>query len=144
MNRKLKKNKNFSPCNIEDNDELFPNGIFEFNISKMIDHIQDRKNEFPIGQIFVAEHQNFVSEHLDESTVNNADLNRPLLVAEISPGRYNVLDGHHRIEKAKRRGVECLPAFKTSPQVHTLFLTSKESYETYVDYWNEKLKERCE
>lgn len=140
MNRKLKKNKNFSPCKVGDNDELFPNGIFEFNISKLIGYIQHRKNEFPIAQIFVSEHQNFGSDHLDESTVLNADLSRPLIVAEISPGQYNVIDGHHRIEKATRLGIESLPAFKTSPEVHTLFLTSKKSYETYVDYWNEKLR----
>lgn len=141
MNRKLKKYKNFSPCNVGDNDELFPNGIFEFNISKLIEYIQHRKNELHIAQILVAEHQNFGSDHLDESTVVNADLTIPLIVAEISPGRFSVIDGHHRIEKATRLGIESLPAFKTSPQVHTRFLTSKESYEAYVNYWNEKNKE---
>ena len=33
--RKLKTNRRFTPCPIDDEDELYPNGIFVFNITKM-------------------------------------------------------------------------------------------------------------
>jgi hypothetical protein len=37
---KLKIIKKFTPCPIDDGDELFPNGIFEFNITKMLSFIE--------------------------------------------------------------------------------------------------------
>ncbi len=39
--RKLKININFQPCPIDDEDELYPNGIFVFNITKMAEYIQN-------------------------------------------------------------------------------------------------------
>jgi len=40
LNRKLKINKRFAPCPEEDGDELYPNGIFVFNITKLVEYIQ--------------------------------------------------------------------------------------------------------
>ena len=34
--KKLKADDNFTPCPINDGDELYPNGIFVFNITKML------------------------------------------------------------------------------------------------------------
>jgi hypothetical protein len=36
--RKLRLNKNFHPCEVNENEELCPNGIFVFNISRIILH----------------------------------------------------------------------------------------------------------
>jgi hypothetical protein len=38
---KLKIDNAFTPCPVADGDELFPNGIFEFNITKMVEYIQN-------------------------------------------------------------------------------------------------------
>jgi hypothetical protein len=38
--RKLKLNKNFVPCEVSENEEMFRLGIFEFNISRILEHIQ--------------------------------------------------------------------------------------------------------
>ena len=38
-NRILSLNKNYTPCPAVENDELYPNGIFVFNISTIIEHI---------------------------------------------------------------------------------------------------------
>jgi len=35
------------------------------------------------------------SEGLNELAVIEADLTRPVILAEIAPGRYNLIDGHH-------------------------------------------------
>ena len=34
-----------------------------------------------------------------ESTIAAAELSRPVILAEISPGRYNLIDGNHRMAK---------------------------------------------
>jgi hypothetical protein len=50
-----------------------------------------------------------------------------------------VIDGHHRLESAYRRGITKILAYKVCPKTHAEFLTSKEAYEDYVRYWNAKL-----
>lgn len=40
MTRLLKYDANFTACSTESGDELFPNGIFELNITKMLKYIR--------------------------------------------------------------------------------------------------------
>ena len=80
------------------------------------------------------------SSNLTESHIDNNDISIPVILAEVSPGRYNVIDGNHRIEKAHRAGVNQLPAYMIKPEVHTRFLTSMKAYNAYIDYWNSKIK----
>ncbi|MBV5328211.1 MAG: ParB N-terminal domain-containing protein [Chlorobium sp.] len=68
------------------------------------------------------------------------DVAKPVIVAEISPGRFNVIDGNHRMEKARRLGIERIPAFKLSPEQHLQFLTTEKGYLAYIEYWNGKMK----
>jgi len=42
---------------------------------------------------------------LDESHLAGIDLSQPVILAEIAPGRFNVIDGNHRMEKARRSGI---------------------------------------
>jgi len=82
-----------------------------------------------------------------------ADLSRPVILAEIAPDRlhhgypnisndyysrgYNLIDGHHRLMKAKQSGVEKLRAYVVSMEQHIPYMT--EGFEEYVEYWNSKL-----
>ena len=114
--KKIRVNKNFSPCPVSDEDELYRNGIFEFNITKIIEYIHK----------------------------NSADIRRePVAVkdfcAEIALGRYNLIDGNHRMEKARRVGLVSLMAYKMDVERHMKFLTDKKAYVSYVEYWNSKL-----
>ena len=51
LTRKLKIDSRFTPCSIEDGDELFPNGIFVFNITKMTEYITN--HEIPCEEVQV-------------------------------------------------------------------------------------------
>lgn len=138
MNRNLKISKNFSPCSIDDGDELYPNGIFNFNITKMAEYIQNQ--DITCEEVFVRDYSRgsskFKEDHLD-----TVDVAKPVIVAEISPGRYNVIDGNHRMEKARRLGIEKIKAYKLNPEQHLQFLTTEKGYLAYIEYWNSKLKE---
>jgi hypothetical protein len=79
------------------------------------------------------------SEMLNELAVVAADLTRPAILAEISPGRYNLIDGNHRAAKARRDGVPSIPAYRIRCPEHVAFLTSIRAYEAYVEYWNSKV-----
>lgn len=137
MHRKLKVSKRFTPCPVDDGEEMYPNGIFVFNITKMTDYIQD--NGFLCEEIQVKDYRNhskFNEEHLP-----TVDVTKPLIIAEISPGRYSVIDGNHRLEKARRQGHDKLPAYRVTPEQHLQFLTTEQGYLAYIEYWNGKLKD---
>lgn len=136
---KLELDRTFQPCPAEPGDELYPNGIFEFNITRLLSFIEVNVDRFPIERVGVADIPNFESERLDQETISSADLLRPILLAEISPGRFNLIDGHHRVAKASREGVRTLPARRVACPLHVRFLTSARAYERYVEYWNGKV-----
>ena len=140
----LKLDKSFQPCASEPGDELYPNGIFIFNITRLMAFIEAYMDEFPVEPVELADIPDFGEEHLNEDAVLAADPSRPILLAEISPGRYNVIDGNHRVAKARREGAASLPAVRVHCPQHVPFLTTARGYVAYVEYWNSKLKDAIE
>ncbi len=138
--RKFKLNKKFIPVICDTEDELFPNGIFEFNITKLLKYIHANRHNFQPEAIKIQSLSIFNSRRLNESVVCHADLANPIILAEISPNTFNVIDGHHRLEKARRQNINEILAYKVCAEQHINFLTSVRAYESYVHYWNEKLK----
>jgi hypothetical protein len=138
----LEADQTFEPCPTEEGDELFPNGIFEFNITKMQGYIRDNAGFFPVTEAVVNDFPRAFSR-LDEAYVDSADITKPVILAEIAPNRFNVIDGHHRMEKARRLGVQTLPAYKLAMPQHIRFLVSRRGYEAYVGYWNGKIQPMC-
>jgi hypothetical protein len=135
---KLKLNPKFQPCPVDDRDEIYPNGFFHFNITKLFEFIQ--KNNFPVEHVSVQEiRSDLKADILDQDTIKTANLQNPIILAEISPNRFNVIDGNHRVEKAFRDSLSNIPAYRISPKDHVQFLTDEKSYKAYVRYWNDKL-----
>jgi hypothetical protein len=136
---RLELDPSFEPCETVDGDELYPNGIFEFNITRLSAHIA-AKSQFHVELIALDDiSYGGTSPGLNELTIAAADLSRPVILAEISPGRYNLIDGNHRVAKARRNGVPRIPAFRIPCPEHVAFLTSTRAYEKYVEYWNSKV-----
>lgn len=140
MIQKLKADANFVPYPVLDEDELFPNGFFEFNISRLLEYLESNTTDADIVEISVPKFDHEFSV-LNESHVETVDISRPVVFAEISPGRYNLIDGHHRMEKARRHGVDTIRAYKLTVRQHIVFLTSKKAYLSYIEYWNGKVKQ---
>jgi len=81
------------------------------------------------------------SSSLDEYHLENLQIFEPIIMAEIAPGNYNLIDGHHRVERAKRLGMDNLHVYKLTVDQHIEFLTDKRAYLAYIAYWNDKLEE---
>ena len=139
LEKPLKIDDDFLPCLVAAGDELYPNGIFVFNISKIIEYIQRNPDSVPLEELAVRDFSQSFSS-VNESHVGSVEVSKPVILAEISPGRYNLIDGHHRMEKACRMGINSVRAYKLNVHQHMRFLISKESYEAYVGYWNSKIK----
>jgi hypothetical protein len=103
MQKRFKINKDFKPCPADDGDEFFANGIFTFNISEMIAHIQNNPDVFTPETIVVKEIYS-TSSHINEDHLDSVDVSKPVVLAEIAPDLYNLIDGHHGAEKAVRVG----------------------------------------
>ena len=140
MVKMLKIDNDFTPCPCKSGDELFPNGIFEFNITKIVEYIQKNIDNITVEEVSV---NDFFKEFssIDESHVDSVDISLPVLLAEISPGRYNIIDGNHRMEKARRLGVNRTPAYRLNVKQHIKFLTNKKAYVAYIEYWNGKARQ---
>ena len=140
MAKRLKVDNDFTPCPAATGDELFPNGIFEFNITKLLEYIQQNSGSITLEEVAVCDFPKCFSS-INEAHMDSVELSQPVVLAEICPGRYNLIDGHHRMEKARRLGVKSIPAYKLHVEQHMQFLTDKKAYVAYVEYWNSKLKQ---
>ena len=138
MPKKLRYNPNFIPIALDDGDEYMPNGIFIFNITKMIADIDTNPDAYTRHKISVTAYRTGFA-NLNEEHIPNVDISIPIIVAEIRPGEYTVIDGRHRLEKAYREGIAELKAYILPPEQHTRFLTTKKGYEAYIQYWNSKI-----
>ena len=104
----------------------------------MIEYIQDNPGLFTPEVIYVKKIYS-TSPHINETHLDSVDVSKPVILAEIAPDRYNLIDGHHRAEKAIRQKIETIKAYRLlKAQQHIQFLNSHEGYEKYVDYWNDK------
>jgi hypothetical protein len=135
----LSVDKSYVPAFTDDGDELYPNGIFVFNITKMIEYILKHKDDIALERIEVRVYRSGLSK-LTETQIDKTDITVPIILAEISPGRYNVIDGNHRLEKAYRMEVSHITAYKLKPEQHIPFLTSLNECHAYIEYWNSKIK----
>ena len=137
---RLKADKRFTPHPLEPEEEVFRNGIFHFNITKMRSYILLHPNEFIIESIIISDLE---SAHvdIDENSIQSVQIKEPIILAEISTGRYNVIDGNHRLEKARRSGQLEIEAYRLKPRQHLMFLTTHKAYASYIEYWNGKVKE---
>jgi hypothetical protein len=138
--KKLQVDKHFTPFPVHDDDELFPNGIFEFNITRLLEDIQNNPDRYTVEEIAAKDSPPSFSS-INENHLASVDVSIPVILAEIAPGRYNLIDGHHRLEKVRRKGLTSLPAYRLNVEQHIKFLTSKKDYEIYVGYWNDKISE---
>ena len=119
--------------------------IFEFNIKKLLAFIQANPTRFPVEMIQISALPFQGSgESLNEETIKTAILSNPIVLAEISPGRFNVIDGNHRTERARREGAGTVLAYRVAAEQHVPFMKTVRGYEAYVKYWNQKLKEAAE
>jgi len=137
--QKLKINKKFVPCLVNEGDELYKNGYFVFNITTLIKYIHENLSDFIPEFIKIKE---FTKEFslLNENLVDSVAVSEPVIIAEITPDNYNLIDGNHRVEKARRLGIKSIMAYRLNVYQHIRFLTSKESYLAYIQYWNSKLQ----
>ncbi len=138
--RKLKLDKNFEPLPTQEGDEIFRNGYFEFNITRILEDISTGKLEVIQEPINISSWSRLHSSNsVNEDHLPSVDINKTVLQAEIRAGAYNIIDGNHRMEKARREGIEWINSYKIKGEQLVPYFIEKKGYEAFVEYWNSKL-----
>jgi hypothetical protein len=135
--RKLKYHPGFKECIVNEEDEIYRNGFFHFNISRLQQYIDANPEKFSVVEIKISDYIAF--SKINESHIDGVDNTKPVIIAEIAPQRYNLIDGNHRAVKAHRQNHKTIKAYQIKMEEHIPFLISHEMYKKYVNYWNSKL-----
>ena len=63
-----------------------------------------------------------------------ADLSQPLVLVQLCAGKDKLIDGNHRLYKAKLLGVKTLPAYYLTPEQHQKYIIAfeRELYDRIV------------
>lgn len=139
-NRKMKLNKKFTPIS-ETAEEVY-GGFLQFNISAIIEDIASKKLIVDKKRIHI---KNWFKEHSIEFGVINkehlpsVDLSVPIIQAELRINKYEIIDGNHRMQKAFDNGRIYINSYQIKGEQLANYLMSKEQYESYIRYWNEKV-----
>jgi len=140
ISRKLKLDKYFEPISTLEGDEIFRSGYFKFNITRILEDISAGKLKVVEEPINVSSWSRMHSSNsLNEDHLPSVDINKTVLQAEIRAGIYNIIDGNHRIEKARREGVEWINSYIIKGEQLVPYFIEKKGYEAFVEYWNSKL-----
>ncbi|RQW04088.1 MAG: hypothetical protein EH225_06250 [Calditrichaeota bacterium] len=123
---------------MDDESEIFHNGFFQFNITALIQYIKENPNDFPVEKISTGFYPVEFSS-INENHMESVVLGEPVILGEISPGRFNLIDGNHRMEKARRFGLDTIEAYRIDSIRLREFITTDRAYWSYVEYWNDKM-----
>ena len=139
-------NKNYKPVEALENDEIFRNGIFEWNITKIIQYISQNKSDICISKTDVTKHYRLECSfsNINQDYVNSVDISIPVIQVEINPDKYLTIDGHHRLVKAFNDGIKYIDSYKLNVDQHIQFFISVKSYTSFVEYWNSKVRDQRE
>ncbi len=138
--RKIKLDENYIPLPAHQGDEIYPNGIFNFNISRILEYIGEGKLDAEEERIAVRDwFKTHIRGSVNEDHLAMVDVTKPVLQAEIRPGIFEIIDGNHRMEKAYRDKIEFVNSFKLKGEQLLAFFVDKRGYEAFVEYWNSKL-----
>src|SRR5699024_11969112 len=110
---KLKRDNTYALYSMIDGNEVFRNGIFRINITKIIEHIEcgiikpvqnaNGKNTIAINvQEWYQSHPWHAS--INEDHLPSVNIANPVIQVEFNPWKYKIIDGNHRMDLAYRKG----------------------------------------
>lgn len=140
--KKMKENPDFIPCIPVPEDEMLGGFPFNWHITRATEWIEENPELVELSVVQVGEPGPMAdSPNLDEDFLPQADLTRPLIMVRMRPEFFRLIDGNHRVAKARRSDVNELPAYYLTQEQHRQFFTDADMDKRYVDYWNGKLKD---
>ena len=142
--RTLKLKKNYIPKKqINEELEIYKNGIFNFFISKILEDIKNGIFTPKIERINIEKWRktHCTNDSLNEEHLKTVNTKKPIIQAKISIDKFEIIDGNHRFEKAFRDGKKTINSYKIYVEDLIPYFYDQKGYECFVKYWNSKLDE---
>ena len=98
------------------------NGILIWDVSSILEDIEQHPEVYTIRSLstdLLADHNDARVSH---TRAMASDLSKPLVVAELSEGHLLLIDGNHRLYKARTLGMESIPCYYLSQQQQQHFI----------------------
>ncbi len=141
ITRKFRAKKLYNPCPADEGDEIYPNGIFHFNISRIVEDIESGKLQVELEKIDVPHwFKNHCMGDVNKDHMPNVVLSKPVIQAEIKAGFFEIIDGRHRMEKALRENMQYMDSYKLKGEQLLDYFIDERGYRAFIDYWNDWLK----
>ena len=143
--RTLKLRKNYIPkVQKSEEIEIYLNGIFKFFISKILEDINSGDFKPKMERINIEKWKKshlHNTDSLDENYLKIANTRRSIIQAEIRIGKFEIIDGNHRFEKAFRDGKKTINSYKIYAEELIPYFYDQKGHECFVNYWNSKLED---
>ena len=141
--RLINKKRKYIPCELQEDEECYPNGIFRFNISRIVEDIESGKLQAEMDKIDVPHWiKNHCMGDVNEDHMPNVVLSKPVIQAEIKAGFFEIIDGRHRMEKALRENLQYIDSYKLKGEQLLDYFIDEKGYRAFIGYWNDWLKNR--
>lgn len=138
--RKIFLDVNYKPLPNNAGDEIYPNGIFNFSITRILENIASGNLKVEEEQINVSKwFETHMHGLINEEFLPKVDIIRPVIQAEIRPDMFEIIDGNHRMERAFREGLKFINSYKIMGEQLLPYFAGIRGYKAFVEYWNSKL-----
>ncbi len=129
------KKRAFSPIPLQAGQEYLAIGPYEWHITALKQYL---RQVFALRYLRFVRVERYMHPYLqvDEQHMEQVNVLSPVILAELYPGEYVVIDGQHRLSKASRMERERILAYKVPAAIHAHFMTTLEAHEAFVHYHN--------
>lgn len=124
---------------LEPGDQWRGEGVVRFHLPAILIDIEEKPEQFVIGQIRLADYAREASEYVvpwDE--VEDDDVTEPVVAVEYDPDEWRILDGWNRIIRGLELGLETMPAVMLHSDQAMRYVVDEEDVRRYIQHWNFK------
>lgn len=120
----------------EQGDEIFSDMFVTWNITKLLNCIENLQIEPRMIDKSVYEQFIKPNQEVNESKVDHVDLSKPIIIIERYKNRHILIDGIHRVRKAKKNSIKSIPAYVLPFSVHIEFITNERDFKFIIEEYN--------
>ena len=137
--RHLHIDENFAPCTPYPGDEIYSRSAVKLNISAILrvleaGAIAHRTERIHLSVWFSSRFGS--GGTINEMHLNNIEIKQPVIQAELKPDYFEIIDGNHRMAKARRDGLEYIDSIKLSAESLLPFFVDRNSCLGFIEHWN--------
>ena len=98
------------------------NGILIWDVTSILEDIEQHPDSYTIQTLSTALLADHNDARVSHTRAAASDLTKPLVVAELSKDHLLLIDGNHRLHKARALGLENIPCYLSFSNSSSIFV----------------------